>query len=103
MRLPAAVVAMDDPVPEPGLGGGSPSTPERAMERQLVLKAKQLELSFAGVLSDLRSDETQTVPTADGGAAVGQVEARPGTAPRDVTRPRTKAKKVQSKKFGAAA
>ena len=34
-----------------------PSTPERAMERQLIQKAEQLERSFADAFSDLRAED----------------------------------------------
>eukprot|EP01043_Picozoa_sp_COSAG02_P080161 COSAG02_NODE_18917_length_910_cov_1.452528_1_plen_186_part_10 len=77
-----------------GTDGDSPSTLERAMQRQLILKAEQLELTFAE--SMLRSEgRTEQVVRND----LGQDGAH-RVPPRDAARPRTKAKKVQAKKFG---
>ena len=70
-----------------------PSTPERAMERQLIQKAEQLERSFADAFSDLRAED------AAAGQEEPQEERRDDTR-REVARPRAKAKKVQAKGFG---
>lgn len=74
-------------------GGMEPSTSKRALE-QLHRKAEQLELSFADAFSDAQTNQVDR-------EASGEIEQDAGRdLGRDTNRPRTKAKRVQSKKGG---